>query len=486
VGGTGSGTNDRATRQRTNSPHATPIRRRVRLSGALRARPDYFTYAGPAVPGPRTAFLRALLGACLLLAVFRLWSWVEVFTQRSLQLDFAAYYGAGEAVRLGLDPYRNPAGERPDLWDGSSTFVHSRFLYPPLAARLFVPLTGLSYRSAKALWSGLSLLALAVALLLAARLAGVRTREGLLAGIVAALVFFPLLTHLERGQVDLLTLLLLLAGVAALAREGRLAQYVGGGAFALAALLKLNVVLLAPFLLVRRRGRALLGFVAGGAALVALSTAVDGPGAVRRYAENELPRILAYGESGPPESRLPPVVLERLRAGVPEGRTRKDGVVYEPAAFSFPVNAALVRSKLAPSLPLPRNRRLAALVVLGLLLGLSSLIGARSAGAGPIEELAFWQMAMTAVLLTGPLSWVMNAVWLIPTLFVAVRVAEDLGSRPQAFSLATTVCGLLLLGLPDVLAPYLFEDRYVIGGLVVFAGLLASLRAGLTGGRSSA
>ena len=93
----------------------------------------------------------------------------------SLQEDFAAYWVAGAARRLGLDPYVNHVGGpvAPALWDGVAPFRHSRFLYPPLVAELFRPLAALPYRAAKALYTAAAVAAWIGAALLCGRRAAV-------------------------------------------------------------------------------------------------------------------------------------------------------------------------------------------------------------------------------------------------------------------------------------------------------------------------
>ena len=104
------------------------------------------------------------------------------------QEDFIAYWVAGSARRLGLDPYVNNAVAGlmpPALWDGS-IFHHSRFLYPPLAAELFRPLGGLPYRAAKVVFTFAIVAAwIAASLLLAP---GRRVGPALL---TAGALFFP-------------------------------------------------------------------------------------------------------------------------------------------------------------------------------------------------------------------------------------------------------------------------------------------------------
>ena len=54
----------------------------------------------------------------------------------SLQMDFSAYYTAGEALSVGLSPYVTHVSTDPVIWDGQGRYRHSRFLYPPLVAEI--------------------------------------------------------------------------------------------------------------------------------------------------------------------------------------------------------------------------------------------------------------------------------------------------------------------------------------------------------------
>ncbi len=217
-----------------------------------------------------------LLMALVALAALRLASFVATFGGESLQMDFSAFYTAGEALNAGLSPYQNHVQASPGIWDGVDRYQHSRFLYPPLVATLFQPVAHLPYHVAKVAWMVVGLLALIGALLLAMRLIGVRLSEPA-AWItwLVALTFHPLLTFLERGQIDSLTLLLLTAAIALLCTRRR--EGTAGLLIAAATLLKLHTVLLLPFLVLRRRRRALIGYAIGGVLILVLSLILNGP-----------------------------------------------------------------------------------------------------------------------------------------------------------------------------------------------------------------
>jgi hypothetical protein len=106
----------------------------------------------------RVLLIVALAGLAIRLAVF-----VADVGQTSLQMDLSSFYAAGQAVDAGLSPYVNHVANDPPIWDGVDRYRHSRFLYPPLAARVFQPMSWIGYHTVKFLWMLASLVAVAAA-----------------------------------------------------------------------------------------------------------------------------------------------------------------------------------------------------------------------------------------------------------------------------------------------------------------------------------
>jgi len=420
---------------------------------------------------------RAILAVVLAFAVARLVVLARRFGRESVQADFSAFYTAGQAARAGLSPYWTAPDHDPALWDGVSLYHTSRFLYPPLAASLFAPLTWLGYATAKHVWMMLTLAALAIAMGVLARALRWRPTIETALGLAAfGCLFQPLVLHLERGQVDAITLLLVALALRPMVAEGR--DTIGSGVWlALGSVLKPNVAGLVPFLVLRRRWRALAGYGVGAFVAVVSTIALHGTDGLVAYVTRELPRISVEGEAHREESRLPPAVLARLRAGAPEGMTVRDGRLYRIESFRFVTNASLAR---------PLKRRLGlrigpsrlSLLLLAAFVAAVGLWQLRHPGvlsaAAPVRELAYWQAAMAAVLLAWPVTWAMNAVWLLPAALVVTC------AWPHA-RVALTACaaGLLLAAVPDgvpavALGP-LASLRYVAAEALVFVSLLMSV-----------
>lgn len=352
-----------------------------------------------------------------------------------LQQDFVAYWVAGSVRRLGLDPYVNHAvpGVAPTLWDGS-IFRHSRFLYPPLAADIFRPLAALPYRAAKVVFTGL----LVAAWMTTAALLGRGPRASAL--LVAGAAFFPLYLNLERGQIDLLLLLLIAAAWAARERAP-----LAGGLFALAAVFKPALLGVLPVLAALGRWRWLGAVLAWSAVVAVVTLAVSGPSLVREYGATVLPRALLYGEGGTDEMAYHERDLQRVTGDDHGDQQSVDGRSYRYALpfFDRPVSASVPRL-LAPESPSwPTS-------LLPYLIGVTGLAwaarrGRVAAAGGPDRELLLLAATLVACVVTSPAGWAMGFVWALPMVPVALPLLRDVRlSRPLRWLLggAWIACAL--------------------------------------------
>jgi hypothetical protein len=352
---------------------------------------------------PETTWLSRVLPAAAIALVACVAGWL---TTASLQQDFAAYWVAGAARNAGLDPYINHLGDvaAPQLWDGVAVFAHSRFLYPPVIAELFRAFALLPYPLAKALFTALMVGAWVGASVVAARAA--RARQGLAVGLVAGALFYPLYLGLERGQIDGLVLLLLVAAFGARARPG-----IAGMALAAAAAFKPALVGALPVLAALGRWRVVAATLVGLGAVALASVALSGPGLAREYATEVLPRASLFGEGGDASMLLPASRLAEHADDLEAGLAHLGGRVYRVAAWDGPASASLPRL-LEPERPTRLAARAPAILLLGMLV-LAARGLRRRAPSGAGEALLLWSTAVGCVI-ASPAGWVMGFVGALP------------------------------------------------------------------------
>lgn len=142
-------------------------------------------------------------------------------------------------------------------------------LYPPLVLRAFAWVELLNSHRGRAIWMAALALMTAVS---CRRVWNDRKRLGLeewpFSTVLAAMLFStPVVFAMERGQFDLVTAPLVLAGLALIRHESRIGQWMAGAVMAVAPLLKVYPGILGAGLLGLRRGRVLAGFVIAGLAV---------------------------------------------------------------------------------------------------------------------------------------------------------------------------------------------------------------------------
>lgn len=346
-------------------------------------------------------------------------------TTTSLQQDFAAYWVAGAARRAGLDPYVNHAGGpvAPWLWDGVAVFAHSRFLYPPVVAEAFRPFATLPYAAAKALFTALLVVAWAAAV---SRIAARCSRPALV--WIAAAAGYPVLLAIERGQVELIVLALLVV-----AFDDARRPVLAGAALGAAAALKPGLLLAVVVLAALGRGRVVAWAAATLAAVAIASLGLSGATITREYATVVLPRAALFGEGGDETMLLSGERLAEHADDLAAGIARIDGRVYRQAAWDGPVSASLPRV-IAPEAPTKLATRLPALAFAALMIG--AALTARRRAPEPLP----WAAAVAAVV-ASPAGWVMGLVVALPLVPRVTRLREP--RRGVRFALGASLLACL-------------------------------------------
>ena len=189
------------------------------------------------LPRPRVRARAAWTGAAVLvalqLAVLAAWPGAH-----ALMIDLQVYRAGGEAV----------LHHRP-LYSGG-VLLDLPFVYPPVAAVLFVPLTLLPLPLLKILWTALGVVLLVVVVRRSAARAGTVLPAGTVALLVAAALWLdPVRTTFYLGQINVVLLALVLLDL-----TGRPSRWRGAG-LGLAAALKLTPLLFVVYLLLVGRRR---------------------------------------------------------------------------------------------------------------------------------------------------------------------------------------------------------------------------------------
>lgn len=204
-------------------------------------------------------------------------------------VDFFAYYAAGKAFGLGLDPYVDHSKAYPELRT-MQPHGFAGYLYPPFALPFYQVLAQLSYDQARLLW-----LAGNAALYLAAFGAFVLANDRqlrpalMLWTCLFALLSHPLLLHIRQGQIDLAVFGLVWLSFVCTERGWRWAS---SFLLALATLVKVYpALLLLYFVFHRRDGRYFATFALASTIAITLSLPWVPPHLYQFYGMHVLPAV---------------------------------------------------------------------------------------------------------------------------------------------------------------------------------------------------
>jgi hypothetical protein len=223
-----------------------------------------------------TAFLLGMI-CCNLVLLYKL-----LPALRNGYQDFTIYYTAGRllAERRAADLYNLRVQYETQLPFAHVPIRQAALPYnhPPFEAVLFVPLARLAYWPAYLLWSAINLIMLAASAMLLRRLPKIRELPPVMLGL-ACLAFFPVAIGLMQGQ-DIIFLLLMLAmGLTTLERGNEAAA----GAWLAGGLIRPHMIVPLVLMLGLRRWRVLIGFIAVGLVLGAITVTIMGRGGPLEY-----------------------------------------------------------------------------------------------------------------------------------------------------------------------------------------------------------
>jgi uncharacterized membrane protein len=215
-------------------------------------------------------------------------------------IDFKAYYIAADMLRSGEDFY-DVQQQVEQVQARGLPLNESFYIYPPLLAILFVPLTILPMQQAAQVWFFLNLALYALTMVIVSRAFRLSRLTGMLPLLwILAFLYPPALYTLYKGQVNIV-ILLLLAITYWLCIRGR--QVLAGVALGVASMIKVIPLFLLPYALWRRRYT--LGFTAAATIVIIaiVGLAIVGVGPHRTYLSAVLP-LLAQPRPNPSNQSL--------------------------------------------------------------------------------------------------------------------------------------------------------------------------------------
>lgn len=399
---------------------------------------------------------RLLVAASALLLVFTCTTLAWDYSQHSVQMDLSAFYAAGESLRLGLDPYTN---NYPAVVTGTDFMHYSGFLYPPLTGLLFKAGAALPYAKFKLLWNFLQpfwAIGIGAIVLVWLRRAGKRSAAawGVTLFFIVMSAAFPLRVELERGQVDLLLLMLLSGGL--LLIEGFDHGFAGGLILGVTPLLKLHTFYLMPFLLLRRRYSAMVGCTLSILLAAGAQYAIF-PALSKAYVVDVLPRMEGTAAGQPAEwIKVSPQEWELMSHPRWDQPVERSGHTYLREGFDSAMsvaNASLSRNIFLSSglLAETGRSRLSLAVYAELFLLVFAATKSAAIRWTQARIFAFWIMVFSVVLMAAPLTWTMATVWLLPAaaLIPVIMDDEDMPPRRRRTIMMLVVAGVLLAALDE-------------------------------------
>jgi ABC-type multidrug transport system fused ATPase/permease subunit len=371
----------------------------------------------------------------------------------SYQIDFRSFYLGGKSVLLGLDPYLNYVGVRPEFYGpvNSELAPFSGFRYPPLAALVFAPIASLPYQTAKALFT---LAMIATLGLLSFHM--VRQSRFTLPGeaILFMMVSFPVLTLTERGQVDSFVLYLTALSYWLMgefpepgdSRTRRRYRPLAAFLLAFSGIFKVFPLVVLFFYSARRQWRFVSYTILWAVALFALPYAFFGQEVYHNFFRRTFPAY--FGE-------IPPTLpLDLHGQGIILNK-----IVQSVDAIDLVVTHDFVNGFMNPLL----SSSTVGSVISGLILSAILLVVMRRC---PVD-FQFYAF-LNVINLFNPVAWIMGLVWYVPMfLYLSPRV---------------TRLGQFLSLLPLFMPPFLNTNAiwaYVLSILFALAFRLPRLHRGL-------
>ena len=326
------------------------------------------------------------------------------------QIDFRSFYLAGKSVLLGLDPYLNYVGVRPEFYGpvNSETSAFSGFRYPPLAALVFAPWGAMAYQTSKAIFSLVMLIFLGLLAFHFVR----QSRFGLPGeAILFMMMSFPVLALTERGQVDSFVVYLTVLSYW-IYRSGKL-QWLSTFLLAFAALFKVFPAVMLLYYAVHKKWTYGAQFFAWSVMLLTFPFLYFGKSVYQHFFQRTFPQV--FGEI---VTVLP---IDLHGQGIVLNR-----VVQSTDAIDLVLTHDFVNGYMNPLL----QQSTAGSILSGLILSGIMLLAVRQCP----RDFQFYAL-LNVINLYNPAAWIMGLVWFLPLFFYLFPRVTVLGKMFLLFPL---------------------------------------------------
>ena len=296
------------------------------------------------------------------------------------------------------------------------------------------------------------------------------------------LIFLPFLVEIERGQVDALCLVLLSLSLFFMIRPHP-KRFLAGMLLAVATLFKLHCGLVLIYLLLKKEFKFTLGFAGMWVILALASVCLYGWQLQMKYLTVEMPRISTYACYGTESMRIDPLVIGINNQTSNVKFVNMHGSPYALDSMGISAFASIpfyTKVLLQSKFTFGTWALITAAFIL-LLVGITELkIKRQGAKETLMSQYVYWQLTFMAVLLSGPLTWLMNSVWLIPLIPLCFYFYTHLKCRHDTIGWTLIVVGLAISAFPDessgqrdIPLTYLFcLMKPIVGNVFCFVGLM--------------
>lgn len=318
-------------------------------------------------------------------------------------------------------------------FDDLEHFGHSQFLQPPIVAQIFRVFSLLPYSNAKTLWFIIQLIVILVAIgLLVPNLVNLVYIYFFLL-ITLPIFFWPIYTHLERGQTDIVTLFFIFCSYGLWLREK---SCLAGIFLAIGSIFKLPVLFLFSVPLASYDKKFIFSGILTFIAIIIFSIGINGYQLNRDYFFVYLPTIAKTG-SLPDEIQNNSIVEA-------ENEYEINGVLYENLVIGENTSGGSITR-------FTGNHKTA---IIGFSFALMSIILFLYKNNTELSKNISWIFAMISILLFHPMTHVMNYIWMLfilPTFIdVVINIDRRKYSNIKLLLYSFFLISLFLIGLGGI------------------------------------